>query len=345
MVRICVVGCGAVSHRWYLRGLAAPSSDRMLVAVCDRDSDRARVAAASVGVAKAYSTLEEVVQDKEIDLVVDLTNHSQHYAVVRALLLGGKHVYAEKPFANSYTEAMELTTMASERGLVLGCAPQVDLSDRNIAAKQLLDSGALGTISLVRASGSNLGPASRRDTNYDPEWFYQDGGSVTSLGIYTLAALHFFLGSPKSVMAYEGIVFRTRTVKYGPAKGRQITVTAPDNCAVAMEFEPSTYALFDGSYAVPTPPRHEFEIHGEFGSMLVGGFDGADSVQFYGLEQPVRNFGPVSVKPWNLSWGVERCVSHLRAGTVDPSAGFVTSVIRTIDAIRQSAATGRRIEL
>ena len=84
---------------------------------------------------------------------------------------------------------------------------------------------------------------------------------------------------------------------YGPAQGKIFNVTAPDNEVMLLDFGGACFALFDGSYSVRTPPKHELEIHGEHGSLFVGGFGGKASVVLQMREQEAearsRNFEEV----------------------------------------------------
>lgn len=94
-VKTAVVGCGIISQV-YLRNMTRLFSILDVVAVCDLIPELAQEAAQKYGVPRVM-TLEEIMADPEIELVVNLTAASAHYGVIRQLLLAGKHVYTEKP--------------------------------------------------------------------------------------------------------------------------------------------------------------------------------------------------------------------------------------------------------
>lgn len=334
IVKIAVLGCGAVAYRWYLKGLTDNISDKYsVVAVCDIDEDKAKNTAHNFAISNFCTDYKDLLK-YEPDLVVVLTRHHDHYEHIQYFLSKGINVYAEKPFAESVASGVELLNLAKSQNLVFGSAPQVMLSSRNIKTKSLIENNAIGKLTLIRASCSNLGPAGRPDTDYDPEWFYQQGGSLSSLGIYGLSTLVWFMGLPKTITCYEGIAMPNREVLYGPAAGKKITVTAPDNVVAMFDYGQGTYVLFDGSYSVPTPPKYDFEIHGTAGSLLVGGFGGKESIVLCKPGQDPEFVGPEDDfhLRWNLSWGVEDSVNAiLENRQPQVSATFALSVLQVME--------------
>ena len=119
-IRTAVVGCGAISDI-YLKNLKNSFSVIELAGCCDLDIAR-RDAAAEKYEIKAM-TMEEILADKSIELVVNLTNPKAHFAVIKQLLEGGKNVYTEKVLSIELAEAEELVRIANERHLYLGAAP------------------------------------------------------------------------------------------------------------------------------------------------------------------------------------------------------------------------------
>lgn len=346
-LKIGILGCGAVAHRWYLKGLCNENDEYELDVVCDIDEEKAKNAAKKFNIPFYCCSIEEML-DRNLDLAVILTNHDNHYNSIKLFLEKGINVYSEKPLTSTVREGKTLIEIAKNNHLVLGSAPQVMLSSRNIAVKKMIEADKIGKITLVRASCSNLGPAGRADTDYDPAWFYKDGGSLVSLGIYGLSTLIWFLGVPKFVAALEGIVMPQREVLFGPAKGKKFSVTAPDNVVAIFDYGEGKFVLFDGSYSVATPPKYDFEIHGTKGSLLVGGFGGSESILF----KPI-NSEPIFEGPnddchirWNLSWGVEEMVFAIKEKRQpQTSAEFALQVIDVIEKIKLSSRERRYVKI
>lgn len=345
-IKIGILGCGAVAYRWYLKGLCNNNPKYEVVVVCDIDGERARKAANEFNV--KFCESKEQMLEYNIDLVVILTRHQDHYEQIKFFLSNDINVYSEKPFAPNFTQGMELIVLAKSKNLKFGSAPQVMFSSRNIKAKQLIDNGYIGKLTMVRASCSNLGPAGRSDTDYDPEWFYNEGGSLASLGIYGLSTLIWIMGWPKRLSCFEGISFGEREVMFGPAVGKKFKVTAPDNVVAMLDFGEATYALFDGSYAIANPPKHEFEFHGTKGSLLVGGFGGPASIIFCSMQKECKEIGPDDDchLRWNLSWAVEDlALAILEKREPKASAEFALKIIKVMEKMKESSEKNVIVDL
>src|SRR5450631_1932682 len=105
---IAIIGCGFVADL-YVKTLAL-HPELKLAGVMDRDPLRAKRFADHYSL-PIYSSLEELLNDKTVDIVVNLTNPHSHYAVSKASLEAGKHVYSEKPLATDLNEARELVLL------------------------------------------------------------------------------------------------------------------------------------------------------------------------------------------------------------------------------------------
>src|SRR3954453_8525054 len=115
-VNVGLVGCGVIAHN-YVKGSAAfPSFD--IVACADVS------AAAAEAFGETYSlrvlSVEELVSDPEIEVVLSLTPPAAHAEIARAAFAYDKHVYMEKPLAATLDEARSLVGEAAARGVRLG---------------------------------------------------------------------------------------------------------------------------------------------------------------------------------------------------------------------------------
>lgn len=336
-VRVAIVGCGAVAYRWYFDGIIK-SKKCILTALVDNDKTALEKANQYCGGCKnLYTDYEMLLKDDICDIVLVLTPHKTHYKIVKCCLEHKVHVYSEKPLAENYAQAIELLDLAKMKGVTLCAAPQVMLSSRNRKTKELLASGIIGDVTLVHASGSNMGPADRKGVTYDPSWFYQDGGSLSSLGIYTLALVQYIWGMPKGITGYSTVSLPERIVQYGPFAGKRIEVTAPDNEVAILDYG-RWFVLFDGSYSIKKPSKWELVIHGSQGKLLVGGFGGKESILL------VRDDCEEYIGPdddchlnWNLFWGVdEQAEAILTKRVSETSAEFAVGTVKMIEAIHNN---------
>ena len=147
-MRIAMIGCGYVAD-FYIQTL--PNHPNLeLTGVFDRDENRCRRFTKFYGL-KSYDSLAGAISDPTIELIVNLTNPRSHYAVSKAALDAGKHVYSEKPLSLCLEEAEELVNLAERRGLLLASAPCNLLSETAQTAWKALREGRIGTPRLAYA--------------------------------------------------------------------------------------------------------------------------------------------------------------------------------------------------
>jgi predicted dehydrogenase len=147
-VRIAIVGCGYVAD-FYMMTLGNHAS-LVLAGVHDRDPERASHFARFHNT-RDYGTLEALLGDPTVDLVVNLTNPRSHYEVSRAALEAGKHVYSEKPLATEWPQAVELVDLAEKRGLRISSAPCTVLGEAAQTVWRAVRERRIGDVRLVYA--------------------------------------------------------------------------------------------------------------------------------------------------------------------------------------------------
>lgn len=121
-LRVGVIGLGDICDV-YLKTLLA-NNDKVSVDACaSRGLEKAQKAAARYGIPKAYESAEQLIADPEIDMLLNLTPPAVHGKYNLMALGAGKHVYTEKPLAATFAEGREIMSLAAEKGLTAGCAP------------------------------------------------------------------------------------------------------------------------------------------------------------------------------------------------------------------------------
>jgi Oxidoreductase family, NAD-binding Rossmann fold len=128
-IRVGVIGCGSVS-RVYLPHL---SSCRFieLVSTCDKIPERAQIAAANFRVANHYSHIEAMLAGAPFDLMLNLTDMQEHGRLNKIALEAGRHVWSEKPLANTYAEGRVLLELANQKKVRIWGAPAVVTSPQS----------------------------------------------------------------------------------------------------------------------------------------------------------------------------------------------------------------------
>lgn len=120
-MRIAIVGCGFVAD--YYMSTFPNYPELEVVGVMDRDSQRASAFARFWKISRIYPSLDDLLSDPRVEIVLNFTNPSSHYTVSHAALTADKHVYSEKPLAMVFQEAEALVDLAESRGLSLSGAP------------------------------------------------------------------------------------------------------------------------------------------------------------------------------------------------------------------------------
>lgn len=193
-VKTAVLGCGNISEV-YLHNLCSLFYAVQPVAVYDLSSEAAQKRARQFGLRQA-SSLEELLSDPEIEMVVNLTGPSAHYETTRQCLLAGKHCYCEKVLCLTVEQGRELMQLAQEKNLYLGAAPDTFLGAGLQTARKVLDAGLIGRVTSAVACVN-------RDHLLNSELYgfirRAGGGFGLDYGIYYITALLALLGEVCSV--------------------------------------------------------------------------------------------------------------------------------------------------
>src|SRR6185437_12710708 len=112
-LRIAVVGCGNIAGGYAKTW--QPYEQIKLLGATDIDLQRAENFVASYG-GRVYPSLDDILADENVDLVLNLTIHHAHFSVIQQCLLANKDVFSEKPLALSTEEAQTLVALAREKG-------------------------------------------------------------------------------------------------------------------------------------------------------------------------------------------------------------------------------------
>ena len=119
-LRVGVIGVGAISAQYL--GMASNFPVVDMAAVADLDRERAQTVASKFNIPKVLS-VDELINESEIDLVLNLTIPKAHVPVGLKVLNAGKHLYCEKPLGIDRAEGEQLVAAAKVKNLRIGCAP------------------------------------------------------------------------------------------------------------------------------------------------------------------------------------------------------------------------------
>ncbi len=212
--RIAVVGTGWWATRVHLPALAA-NPDAELVAVADRDPERAHAAAARFGVPRSFGSHRELLGVRP-DAVVVATPHDAHFEIARDCLSAGCDVLVEKPMVTAVAEGRRLVELARRSGRRLHVGYPYPYTTLAQSLRGAVRSGRLGHLHLVTAtfatSVHHLYPEAARPPDAPDALFppspstYNDperGGGQAHTQVSHIAALLFFVTGlrPREVRA------------------------------------------------------------------------------------------------------------------------------------------------
>ncbi|MEP7292075.1 MAG: Gfo/Idh/MocA family oxidoreductase [Chloroflexota bacterium] len=263
-VKVGVVGCGAISGI-YLKN--APRFGNIeITALADLLLDRAEAKAADYKIAKAC-TVDELLADPEIEIVLNLTTPGGHAAIGRAALEAGKSVYNEKPLTISREDGQALLALATQKGLLVGGAPDTFLGAGLQTCRQLIDEGAIGEP--IAATAFMMGHG-HESWHPDPEFYYQAGGGpMFDMGPYYLTALTTLMGGVAAVSGSTRITFPTRTITSARKYGTLIKVEVPTHVAGLLHFDSGAIGTLIMSFDVWRANLPFIEIYGSEGTLSV----------------------------------------------------------------------------
>jgi predicted dehydrogenase len=264
MVRTGIIGCGFISEIYCANCRRFQSLD--IVACADLVPERARELAARHGVPRPCS-VEELLHEPEIELVLNLTVPKAHASVSLAALEAGKHVYLEKPLAVSLEDGQRVVEAAAGRKLRVGAAPDTFLGAGLQTCRRLLDQGAIGEPVAAAAFMLNHGPESWHP---DPEFYYLvGGGPMFDMGPYYLTALVSMLGPVKRVTGATRTSFPERIISSAKKRGTRIRVEVPTHIAGILEFASGAVGTITTSFDVWGGRLPFIEIYGSEGSLAL----------------------------------------------------------------------------
>jgi predicted dehydrogenase len=343
-LRIGLIGCGSVSGK-YIPHLQTSSLIEIL-SLCDIKYDRAVKRNEEFKVnAKTYPSIDEMLKGVPFDMMVTTTDMQEHEHLNREALMAGRHVWSEKPMANSYAAGKALYDLAKSKNLRIWGAPAVVNSPQFEYMSKALQEGKLGRVASAHGQYGHTGPT------WSAFFYEKGGGSMPDLGVYNMATLTGLLGPAKSVMAMLSIVKPERTVD---DKGK-IKVEAEDNAHVLLEHDKNVlshvmcgFNFFDPhGHEAGTQSLHSIQIYGDAGNMRLIGYDWETNgvMMDTSWDKPAEL---VSTDKGGYVWqeGATK-IGEALVKNIEPriNAEHALHVLEIIEAAKKSQETGTRIKL
>ena len=158
-----------------------------LIAVASRSAERARDFAETHRIPRAFGSYRELLADPDVDAVYIATPHPQHRQAAIAALTAGKAILVEKAFTATAAGAQEIIDIARARGVFAMEAMWTRFQPAIVAAKNLVDDGAIGEVRQVQADLGVDRPFDPDDRLFSPTL---GGGALLDLGVYVVCLLY-----------------------------------------------------------------------------------------------------------------------------------------------------------
>lgn len=276
-MNIAFVGCGYVASFYWDTLRNHPQLQ--LVGAMDAIQERADVFCRHCNIHR-YDSLDQILDDDNVDAIINLTNPDSHYEISAAALESGKHVYTEKPLATDLFQAAELVRMAQNRNLQLSSAPCNVLSESAQTLWRSLRQRQIGQVRLVYAEMDDgmIHQLPYQDwvSEIGCPWPYKDefevGCTLEHAGYYVTWLVAFF-----------GSVTKLTTLPLCLVPDKKTTETidsmAADFSVACLEFESGVVARLTCS--IVAEHDHALRVFGDEGTLSIEDCWYYDSPVFY----------------------------------------------------------------
>src|SRR5438093_2091694 len=191
-IRVGIIGCGSVSRMYFPSLSKCPYAE--IVSACDIIPKRAEDRAAKFKVPNQFPHIDKMLAGADFDLLVNLTDMQEHEHLNRQALEAGKHIWSEKPIANSLAAGQELLELAKKKGVRIWGAPTVVNSPQFAFMAKTLADKKLGCLVAPHATYGWSGP------NWASFFYAECGVTMPHLGVYNLTSLTGLSGPDQSAV-------------------------------------------------------------------------------------------------------------------------------------------------
>jgi predicted dehydrogenase len=349
-IKVGVIGCGSVSWKYIPEMQSRPFIE--IVSACDLIVERARARAKDYGIPNVYSNIEDMLAGAEFELLVNLTSMPAHYKVNKRGLEAGRHVWSEKPLANTVAEGRELLDLAGQKNVGFWGAPCTVISPQFRFMAESLAQGRLGRVCAARAIYGHNG----WKWLWAPEFFQAGGGCLYDLGVYNIITLTGLLGPAKRVAGFWNIVHPEITVTIHENEKVKVKVETDENAMLMIEHEKGVFShvmtgfsFFDQAkpHDALGEDRYTIEIIGDAGVMSLAGYDwGPVAVDLATQDNPQTMRYCTDLKGYQWQIGASYVAECLLSGkTPLVTAEQALHAVEIMQACRESCRSGKYIDI
>ncbi|RKX42922.1 MAG: gfo/Idh/MocA family oxidoreductase [Thermotogae bacterium] len=280
-LKMGVIGAGKIAQVLHIPNIAL-SNFAELVAISDPRKERLDYFKQRYPGLHTYSDYQELLKD-DLDAVVVAVPNYLHSEVSIKSLESKKHVLVEKPMASSSNEAKEMILTAEKYKKVLMVNHSQRFFPHHQKVKEIIDSGLIGTITMVKTMFSHSGP---EDWSPTASWFFDKKsaafGALADLGVHKVDLIRFLTG-----LEITECFSLTATLEK--------KATVEDFAVGILKLSNGGFAELTANWITHGLEENYISIYGSKGTVKVG-VCGNDRIDIY-VSEPVKFHGEINVKP------------------------------------------------
>lgn len=342
----------------HLPALQHLSDDYRVVGLANTSHESALAAVQATGIERAFRSVDELIACPEVDVVTVTVRVPHHFAIAKAALQAGKHVYCEWPLGNGLPEAIALADIARDCQRLGVAGTQAMVAPEIEHVRDLIADGYVGEVLSTSLIGSGMlwGPVIQTRNIYLLD--DRNGANMLTIPVgHTLAAVQRILGPVQSVSA---LCDRRRQTVAVAETAEQVPLLTADQVLVTGKLASGVPLSLHYRGGSPRGPGLLWEIHGTEGDIVIEAANGhAQMVQLSvkGARGEERTLAPLvppaadrswpqAAAPRNVAIAYARMADDLRHGTrTAPSFDDAVQLHRVLDAIQQSSRSAQWVDV
>jgi predicted dehydrogenase len=323
-VRVACIGMG-----WWSDVLAdaVTRSSKLKIVACFTRSEQKRQAFATKYGCRALPSYDAVLADAEVEAIINTTPNDVHLETTRQAAAAGKHIFLDKPIANSVSDGRKITEACRQAGVVLGLGYQRRRESHFRWVKRQIEAGVFGKMVNAEAniSRDRLGQFDLSSWRYTAAGM--PGGVMLQIGVHYADVLDYLMGPIKAVS--------------GQFAQLVLPGDNPDVASLVFEHENGALSTLNASYASAS----EYYLMNIYGKTATAYYDLHHGLSW--LKQGEKK--PVAVpcaKNDTFVEELEEFAAAVRGGPPPEVGGdYATKSLAVIRAGITSAREGRRVEV
>ncbi|MBB4566172.1 Gfo/Idh/MocA family protein [Rhizobium leucaenae] len=333
-MRLIVVGTGGMAKSHVEHFGRIPGVE--IVGAVDTDATRLTAFTDMFNIKKRFSSLDEALAWGEFDAATNVTPDRAHHPTTLPLLAAGKHVLCEKPLAENYDKALEMTEAAERAGVV----NMVNLTYRNVAplqrAREMVISGEIGTVKHVEASYLQSWLVSRAwgDWRSESKWLWRLSTGHGSNGVLGDIGIHILdFAAYGAATDIDHVFARLKTFNKAPDERiGEYTLDANDSFSMTVDFANGALGVVHASrWATGHLNELKLRIYGERGGLEISHSPaGSELRACLGDDTETATWRVIEVPPVPTNY--QRFAEAVMAGShQDPTFRHAANLQRVLD--------------